>query len=591
MGARVLEFDDILPRLVSTYEQGRLVPFIGSGMSMPACASWTTMAQRLEELANARKSPRSRWTKQVAAEEIVRRANRAVRKLKASGTEAFEIALRASLAGANKLLPPQTQALARLWWPLVLSTNYDSFYAQAFHRRHAPRKLDICGRGSADCQAVLQSLSSPARSILWAMQGFLGSVPKPDSPRRKMLRAQLVVGHDEYRRVTYKEQHFRRAFAEVFRSRSLLFLGSGIRETYLQELFGEVLEIYGASARPHYALMPRGEVDVEFMLGRFQIVVVEYEKHDELPALLGHFANAVQRASLRPIRWGFGTASTARGRTWENTPDLDVCRAPLPAHALPGECLALSAGGAGHEFLVSSGVADLPRAWGVRASDKLRHLTPYLARYSKRHVYLARARDAFDDRGLEHIHRAARDVFEHASKSHTRVRMQLLAAGGTERPGVDEEAWRRRTFPERYSFIQIVRAFADWRRGSKRRLRLSIHLVTPSVYMEIASGRIDVLELLSCEDIRFWAEVVDDGELSERRLFQLRAQKRLSDVVDTLNLPSVGWDAVVVPAPNLLAEQDDDLSVATRRNWTLERLGVVPDTTLRFQRSGVRSEL
>ena len=44
------------------------------------------------------------------------------------------------------------------------------------------------------------------------------------------------MGHDEYRRVTYRDIHFRRAFAEVFRHRSLLFLGSGIRETYLQEL-------------------------------------------------------------------------------------------------------------------------------------------------------------------------------------------------------------------------------------------------------------------------------------------------------------------------------------------------------------------
>jgi hypothetical protein len=40
------------------------------------------------------------------------------------------------------------------------------------------------------------------------------------------LESQFVVGHDEYLRVTYREQHFRRAFAEVFRQRSLATLSS-----------------------------------------------------------------------------------------------------------------------------------------------------------------------------------------------------------------------------------------------------------------------------------------------------------------------------------------------------------------------------
>jgi hypothetical protein len=31
-------FKEILPRLVSTFEAGRLVPFIGPGMSKPLCA-------------------------------------------------------------------------------------------------------------------------------------------------------------------------------------------------------------------------------------------------------------------------------------------------------------------------------------------------------------------------------------------------------------------------------------------------------------------------------------------------------------------------------------------------------------------------
>ena len=107
------------------------------------------------------------------------------------------------------------------------------------------------------------------------MQGYLDApYVLPGSADNSSLRQQLVVGHEEYRRVTYRDLHFCRAFAEMFRQRSLLFLGAGIQETYLQELFGEVLEYYGPSTRPHYAFIQKGEIDPDFMLARFQIIAL-----------------------------------------------------------------------------------------------------------------------------------------------------------------------------------------------------------------------------------------------------------------------------------------------------------------------------
>src|SRR5262249_44188633 len=49
------DFEQVLPRLVGDYESGRLVPFIGSGMSVGACTSWQTMIERLEQSAFGRK--------------------------------------------------------------------------------------------------------------------------------------------------------------------------------------------------------------------------------------------------------------------------------------------------------------------------------------------------------------------------------------------------------------------------------------------------------------------------------------------------------------------------------------------------------
>ena len=50
--------------------------------------------------------------------------------------------------------------------------------------------------------------------------------------------------------------------------------------------------------------------------------------------------------------------------------------------------------------------------------------------------------------------------------------------------------------------------------------RLALHVVVDAVYHDIISGRIDVLELLRCRDMWFFAEIVSDACLLERRLFQ-----------------------------------------------------------------------
>src|SRR4029453_3666868 len=111
--------------------------------------------------------------------------------------------------------------------------------------------LLLLGRSAAHCQRVLTSPRHPYVPILWAVQGFIGGQAKPLqhqlnlTPERacyrdhveaadneyfqrrgKPLERELVVGHAEYRRVALASETFRRAFAELYRSRSLLFLGS-----------------------------------------------------------------------------------------------------------------------------------------------------------------------------------------------------------------------------------------------------------------------------------------------------------------------------------------------------------------------------
>jgi len=187
----------ILPRLLAPYEAGRLVPFIGSGMSAGVCTDWSNFVRGLELAAHGTQAMRQ---DEETRDALIRRANNAVRILRAREPGTFERALAAALIAAPEAqpaVPPQTTALARLWWPLVLSTNYDNCYATAFQRRFPDAQLAIVGRTSEDCQRVLNSLSVPGRPLLWALQGYLdvphqGREARPGDPD---LRNELVVGH------------------------------------------------------------------------------------------------------------------------------------------------------------------------------------------------------------------------------------------------------------------------------------------------------------------------------------------------------------------------------------------------------------
>lgn len=583
-------FEDVLPRLVASYEAGRLVPFIGSGMSQPACTDWVTFIRSLESKSEKLNVPPI--DSKTQRDELIRRANSAVNTLKRGERGAFAKAVRASLLSEKNSpqeVPSQTRSLARLWWPLVLSTNYDNCYAAAFQESFPERHLAVVGRGAEDCQRVLTSLSTAGRSLLWALQGYLQDVPHTglSSAVTPELDAQLVVGHEEYRRVTYRDLHFRRAFAEVFRQRSLLFLGAGIQETYLQELFGEVLEFYGPGTRPHYAFIPKSEVDPDFMLSRFQIVVVEYPEgeHKEVERRLECLAEEVSRPCRTTVAWGWGRIDRRNKNEWMSVPDLEVVRGPLPTTAVKGECLAVSAGGSGKNFFFSQGIEKVMEGWNIAQGmkpDKL--LPPYLGEYAGRHVYGVRARNEKDVRSLSHIYDASLALFEHVAKKYCCIQMQLLATGGKDKTGKSEAAWKVRFYPERFSFVQTVRAWAIWRKKNpKVNCRLTLHVVLDLVYQDIASGRIDVLELLSCFDIRFFVEVVSDAGDIERRLFQCMPEITLDTVVKDLQLSVDQWTVQITPPPS---SDDHPLELSLeRRRQTLQSLGVVPGSTVHFRRA------
>lgn len=237
-----------LQSLCAFYDRGYLVPFIGSGMSRPACSDWATFVGLLEGSKPAGEPAGGAST-------LIQRALFALQTRRQEGADIAK-AISEAVYCKDAKVPDQAVALASIYWPLICTTNYDDIYLRAKLRLLREKGWElklprVLGRSETDCRELLRHIDFPAGEAVWALQGLLGpqdaGVKKilGDKFDKAQFEQELVVGHAEYRTVANRAPHFRRCFAELFRTRSFLFLGSGLSEPYFVSLFDEIIELTG----------------------------------------------------------------------------------------------------------------------------------------------------------------------------------------------------------------------------------------------------------------------------------------------------------------------------------------------------------
>ncbi len=437
----------ILRQLCAIYDQGNLVPFVGSGMSIPHCVTWKRFVESLEE--QTRRCGKSSSPNR----DLVRRANVAMRNLRLTGGNTAECIRRALYRAEvpDTHVPPQTKELARLYWPLICTTNYDDVYLRAREQQVPGAPVRVFGRSDADCRQVLNHLRFPTREVVWALQGFLR--PRHQTNWPEHLERELVVGHAEYRAAANREPHFRRSFAEVFRNSSFLFLGSGLSEPYFLSLFDEIIELNGPPNRPHFAFLESGDLDPEFMRQNYNIECMLYPegKHDELVGHLKRFADSVLGPRVRKASWGYRLSEKPYVDSSAAAEDFKVVRSGLPHPAtLPsGHCLAISCGRSGEQPLVGSRLAE-----EFKLSSGFQRLSPdqvVTASKDLRNTYGIVARGEGDVRSPKVVRTAFATALDFLNgRKVSQLHVQLLAVGP------------ERNFRPWISLVQMVRAYGEW---------------------------------------------------------------------------------------------------------------------------------
>ena len=534
---QVLNIEEMLPLLASSYMAGRLVPFIGAGMSRRKLAGWDRFVENLEQVAF--QSPE-------LSGHIEVRAQRAIAALRNSyNDEEFRAKLTTSLKGEDfdePGLPDQTLALAEIYWPLTISTNYDHLFYSACRsvfKDHLPPK--ILGRGADDCKQVMSALVSPFdRETIWHIQGFLGEdcpgcpVPVRDASYLDRLRRELVFGHAEYRRAANTAVHFRRCFGEVFASRSFLFLGSSLSEEYFWNLFGETLELCGPSPMPHFAFMPEdADVDVRFLAEEMNIAVCRYDLHKAgLAPCLRRLRKTIEAPGARMSRWEL---QFERGSRLTIAPHSQL---PEPdAHADRAVAIVVRACPEGHFELDQELLRERPglsQIFAVSQFDPGKHVLSPQA-----NLFALRARTKPEEETEnDAVGTAVAELLDRVGAS--TLHLYLPSAGGT--------------VPPVYGFIEAARAFGNWAAKSPRALHLWAY-VGHQVLLNLTSHQIRLHELVTSKLIRFWAIITTaDGQNPTRRVLYKLPTDRLGDILmELLDLPNEkalkNWSKSLCPSP------------------------------------------
>ena len=622
---------EVLDVLARGHRSGRLTPFVGSGMSVPAFASWEKLVDRLVEKANIEQR----------AGDPVTRGTSAAAVLRAEGR--FPDAVSKSLCidpGGQIKITPNTMRLAAIRWPLVITTNYEVLYLAACKmvERRADDKYgrQVLGRSPADCQRVTRSLSIADQPIVWAIQGFIPDRSTPfvdgdenisldidDLPAElNSLADQIVLGHAEYRRVTHAAPHFRRAFAEVIRNRSLLFLGSGL-EGYLLDLVAEIRELHGPSAYPHFAVWSDGNKSKEDarrnLQGSHGIQPIFLRDHDEVAGFLELLDQRIAAAdTMTPT----GSASRRRPKSWtyawNSGPELTIERGYFTAEAAPGELQVFSLGDREPDLTVGRragpllggikiqnlhwtriGDSTLP-LWTNPAGDRLgvwarmhpsdprRPVAAIIPDADKMEYWrdlriipmaMVDLLDAATSRGLADVRKAAGSDPASAEERIKKLTIEPLATGSL------------RTFPAPSAFLQMLRGFGQWVRANPRttsieRITLLLqpgHSGDQAILDALEADRLPVWTAIDDPAVQFWLEAPVSGEEALAVPVTGRPNDRVADTVDQVfALPSErsehDWWIDITPAP---CENWEAWRLDKVMDLTIEQFGVIPGSLLR----------
>lgn len=540
-------FDEILPALVNTYNKGNLVPFTGAGLSAPKIPTWYGFLKNLCGLAEIKFDEKRNYTSQ----DLIQLSDKVVTRLSREGKGVLVESIRESLGYATRKKPKATDhciALAEIWWPLVLSTNYDRMFVDQYSKTHSSidgPPITVFGRNQLDCHTLLSAFKSPLNTLYWAVQGYFG-----ESCTGEDLQKELVVGYKQYRNATFNSLAFRSAFAEIFRSYSFLFVGSGLSEEYFRGLFGEITERHGNNPMPHFALFRKqdieeNKIDHYLMHTRFNIISVYYESekdsYEGLVTTITKLKTAIEASRQKLWKFGFKTFEQSLRADNSRNAGLEISMSGI-SNPHKDECSVISAGLKGKPVLSHWGVDVIWQKFKNYNQHKFKNVQGTLWQYSGSDIFASAARrsnakrSSRDNRDLRLICDAVIDILTYCNGKYKQINIMLLAAGD------------KRAFPPVFSLVQMVKGYKSFQQKNKLLSNVRIHVLDESVLFFLRRQPLEIEELLNSDEIRLNVQIQDENE-TERFQFFARPETTVADISGYCDIAAKNWNVRILPSP------------------------------------------
>ena len=246
-------------------------PFVGSGVSRAAYGfpAWDglleRMAQRLERESQPDEANVVRY--QLKKKRFLKAAEEAWQELHPAG---FHQVLCDTFDVREPQTPPLDLALPRALWSLrpsiIVTTNYDRVLIWA-----NPAANAILNDQRAELGDLYRTATAAAPRV-WHLHGH---IERADSLILAPIQYEAFYGDAPQARQNYEAALLQ--LRSLVANYSLLFVGFSFSDQHVMDLLGGVLDAFGGSLRPSYALMKAGDQNDRELWDRYNIRTVPFD--------------------------------------------------------------------------------------------------------------------------------------------------------------------------------------------------------------------------------------------------------------------------------------------------------------------------
>jgi hypothetical protein len=280
------------PRLINALESGRLVPFVGSGVSRSAAPAkfpnWLEFVQLMNQTALSARFITKNVHHQIATLLKQEKYLLAVEALKRYMPEdAYKMFFEENFLYTDKDkvdLSLQT-ALLETADRLIITTNFDRLLEDAFalHYKRAPTVSTF--RDPYVVQATLQQQSLSASPLIFKLHGDIADITS------------IILSERDYRTLMFDHQSYESVLVSIFVNYVVLFVGFSLSDREIMMHVAKLRHQMQYFSHPHFALISdKDPNDVEDAVFRqsYGVDIIRYSaasQHRELREIIQSMAD------------------------------------------------------------------------------------------------------------------------------------------------------------------------------------------------------------------------------------------------------------------------------------------------------------